>query len=165
MPEETWRDAEPAHRRSRPAASQNRSTRSDVQARPRSVQNDRDFDRPMGLGEIEAKIRRCEDELLEFTTQHMRLGPEAASAKADWLAHLSRVLTRISNSGEKGAADIREATARVEIDPITGREGNDLYRTYKILDETVDTQARAMRAIEARLSAWQTLAANVRQQT
>lgn len=119
----------------------------------------------MSMGEVEERIVRAEDELVLLTETHMKLAERAAHAKADWMAHLSRVLVRIAHSGEKGASDIREAMARTEVDPITKQEGNDLYRTYKVLTETVEAQARAMRAIESRVNAWQTIAANIRKVT
>lgn len=155
MPRETWRDAKQASPRS---VSELDVTSNEVDDLP----DDLPFDSLVTMGEVERRLCRCEEELVKITENHMVLSKQAAEAKADWMAHLSRVLVRIAHSGEKGASDIREATARVEIDPITGREGNDLYRTYKILSETVEAQARAMRAIESRLNAWQTIAANLR---
>jgi len=116
----------------------------------------------MSMGEVEERIIRAEEELVKLTETHMDLSERAAHAKADWMAHLSRVLVRLAHSGEKGASDTREAVARSEMDPITGLEGNDLYRTYKVLTETAGAQARAMRAVESRVNAWQSIAANLR---
>lgn len=170
MPRESWRDAQPARPRSRdesPRLTGQREPRrvSELDTTPSELDELPDglmYDAVMSMGEVERYILRADEELVKLTESHMTLARQAAEAKADWMAHLSRVLVRIAHSGEKGASDTREAMARTEIDPITGREGNDLYRTYKILTETVDAQARAMRAIESRLNGWQTIAANLR---
>lgn len=172
MAEETWRDAKPVRpkvknegpQRSRYPTGRPRRV-SELDETPNEFSSNADelpFAPLMTMGEVEERLRRADDELLALTESHMGISEQSAEAKADWMAHLSRVLVRIAHSGEKGASDTREAMARTEIDPITGREGNDLYRTYKVLSETTEAQARAMRAIEARIGAWQTICANLR---
>lgn len=117
------------------------------------------------MGDVENRLLRAEFELAELTSIHMGLANDAAEAEADWKAHRDRVIVRIANSGDKMAADMREAHARMEIDPKTGMSGEDLYRRYKVTEAAAESSARAMRAIEARLGSFQTLAANLRKVT
>lgn len=131
----------------------------------RQQRDDLPLQGPLSMAEVEERIMRADDELVTLTENHMNLADQAAHAEADWKAHLSRVAVRIAHSGEKSASDTREASARTEIDPVTGRTGDDLYRTYKVTQAAAESSGRAMRSIEARLAAFQTIAANIRKVT
>ena len=122
------------------------------------------FVEPATMAEVEERLLRAESQLEELTTTHMSLADAAANAEADWKSHRDRVIVRIANSGERSAADYREAVARQEIDPETGKSGDELYRTYKVTEAAAESSARAMRSIESRLNSFQTLAANIRKQ-
>ena len=114
------------------------------------------------MAEVESRLLRAEAQLEELTLTHMGLADAAANAEADWKSHRDRVIVRIANTGERTAADYREAMARQEVDPETQKSGDDLYRTYKVTCAAAESAARAMRSIEARLNAFQTLSANLR---
>lgn len=118
--------------------------------------------RLLTMAEVEERIMRADDELADLTIQHMTLADRAANAEADWKAHRDRVILKAKDAEERTAADTREAMARGEVDPVTQRRGSDLYRSYKVAEAAADSSARAMRAIEARLNAFQTIAANLR---
>ncbi len=114
------------------------------------------------MGEVEERIMRADDELAELTGIHMNLAEEAAMAESTWKRHRDTVIVRIVKGEDRSASDYREAAAREEIDPITTRPGHELYEDYKVTKARSDSSARAMRAIESRLNAFQTIAANLR---
>jgi hypothetical protein len=114
------------------------------------------------MAEVEERIVRADDELAELTAIHMDLAEAAAKAEATWKRHRDTVIVRVVKAEDRTAADFREAMAREEIDPITGRPGHELYEDYKITEAKSDSSARAMRSIESRLNAFQTIAANLR---
>ena len=114
------------------------------------------------MGEVEERIVRADDELAELTGIHMDLADDAAKAEATWKRHRDTVIVRTVKGEERTASDYREALAREEVDPITGKPGHELYEAYKTTEAAADSSARAMRAIEARLNAFQTIAANLR---
>lgn len=117
------------------------------------------------MGEVEERILRAESELARLTQDHMNLAEAAAHAEADWKAHRDRIIVRIAAGDERTAADMREATARCEVDPVTGQSGDELYRHYKVTEARAESSARAMRAVEARLNGMQTISANIRRTT
>jgi len=114
------------------------------------------------MAEVEERIMRADDELAELTTSHMDLAHDAAVAEAQWKRHRDTVIVHTVKNEERTAADYREALAREQIDPITGKQGAELYEVYKITEAAAESSARAMRSIEARLNAFQTIAANLR---
>jgi len=114
------------------------------------------------MAEVEERIVRADDELSELTLTHMGLADKSARAEAAWKRHRDTVIIRTSKQADRTAADVREAAARDEIDPITGKPGHQLYEEYKIAEAAADSSARAMRSLESRLSAFQTLASNIR---
>jgi hypothetical protein len=122
---------------------------------------------PILLAEVEERLERVGEELEDMGMHHKPRCEQAASDKADWEAHLHRVILEVADRGDKTAADIREAYARAAMQinddgEITGLTGNDLYRNYKINTASVEAEARAMRALEARGGWLQTLSANIR---
>jgi hypothetical protein len=124
--------------------------------------NDYPLPSVLGMGEVEERILAANDELADLTATHTHLADAAANAEADWKAHRDRVIVRLHHSTERTAADTREAIARAEMDPETGQAGDELYRTYKVTTYAMESSARAMRAIEARLNSLQTISANLR---
>jgi len=115
--------------------------------------------------EVEERIMRADDELTRLTESHMELADMSARAEATWKAHRDRVIIAIVANGEKGAADTREAKAKQVVDVKSGQKGEELYETYLIAEAATASSARAMRALESRLSAFQTLASNLRNLT
>lgn len=114
------------------------------------------------MSEVEERITRADDELAELTGVHMDLSEDAAWAESAWKRHRDTVIVRTVGGGERTASDYREALAREETDPITGELGSTLYERYKVTEARAGSSARAMRAIESRLSAFQTIASNLR---
>jgi len=114
------------------------------------------------MAEVEERIVRADDELAELTSIHMDLADAAAKAESSWKRHRDTVIVHTVKNEERTAADYREALARDSIDPLTTRPGHELYEDYKTTEAAADSSARAMRAIEARLNAFQTIAANIR---
>ena len=117
------------------------------------------------MGQVEERIVRADDELAELTGTHMDLADAAAKAEANWKRHRDTVIVQAVRGPDRTASDFREALAREQIDPMTKKPGHELYEDYKVTEAAAGSSARAMRAIEARLSAFQTIAANVRNQT
>ena len=120
------------------------------------------------LGDIERRIMRCDDELAQLVEDHYRAAEEAAAAEADWKQHRDRVLVALADSGEKEAADIREARAkRTRVDPRNpdSELGEDLYRLYKILEARERSIDRNIRAIQTRATALMSVARGIRGQT
>ncbi len=120
------------------------------------------------LGEIERRIMRCDDELAQLVDDHYKAAEEAAEAEADWKRHRDRVLVALADSGEKEAADIREARAkRTRIDPHDAGSmlGDDLYRLYKILEAREKSIDRNIRAIQTRMTGLMSIARGIRGQT
>lgn len=118
---------------------------------------------PLLITDVEERLEHCGIQLEEMAIHHEQICIQAASDKADWEKHLSVHVVRVADSGEKTAADVREARARlapVEGDP--DQTGNDLYRAYKINTAAAESGARAMKALETRGGWLQTLAANIR---
>ena len=68
----------------------------------------------MGMGEVEERIIRADNELAKLTDTHVGLARESAAAEARWKNHRDRIIVRISRSGDKGAKDTREALAKQE---------------------------------------------------
>lgn len=114
------------------------------------------------MSDVEERIVRADDELADLTAIHMDLAEAAARAEAAWKRHRDIVIVKIVRSQERTGADYREAEAREQLDPITGKPGHELYEEYKITEARAESSARAMRSIEARLSAFQTIASNLR---
>jgi hypothetical protein len=114
------------------------------------------------MAEVEERLVRADDELADLTAVHMDLSDNAAKAEASWKRHRDTVIVHTVKNEERTAADYREALARDSIDPLTGKPGHELYEDYKTTEAAADSSARAMRAIEARLNAFQTIAANLR---
>jgi hypothetical protein len=117
---------------------------------------------PLTMAEVEERIMRADDELAELTATHMDLAREAAIAEVEWKRHRDTVIVYTVKNEDRTAADYREALAREQIDPVTGKQGIELYERYKITEAAAQSSARAMRSIEARLNAFQTIAANLR---
>lgn len=119
----------------------------------------------VSLGEVEERIWECDQGLAELVDQHYDASREAAEAKADWYGHRDKVLVQLAdNPGKIEAADIREARARrARQDPSDPESptGDQLYRTYKILEANQESVQRAMYALQSRLSALQTLARGI----
>lgn len=135
--------------------------------RPRPQRDDLPYQGPILLAEIEERLERVGEELEQLALAHESQCILGASDKADWEAHLARVILEVANRGDKTAADVREAHARAAMaingdGEIVGLTGNDLYRNYKINTAAAESGARSMRALEARGNWLQTLAANVR---
>lgn len=116
----------------------------------------------MGMGEVEELLQRTVVGLMELAESDTQVAKEAAEAKAAWLRHLSRVTHREANSDRKSAQYTSEALAHESIDPETGENGNDLYHTYKVLDNMRESIGRSMRAYDSAVSALQTISANIR---
>lgn len=114
------------------------------------------------MAEVEERIVRADDELAELTAVHMDLAEAAAWAEGHWKRHRDITIVRAVAGPERTAADYREALAREGIDPLTGKPGHELYNDYKVTGARSDSSARAMRAIESRISAFQTIASNLR---
>jgi hypothetical protein len=124
---------------------------------------------PLGIDQIEEQIQRADEELGKLTQTHIQLCDEMANAKADWENHRDRVITLIAASGDKSAKDTREALAKQRRCgnprcPCGSGEvnGEDLFRRNEVTRASSESSARAMKALEARLNALQTQAANVR---
>jgi hypothetical protein len=113
------------------------------------------------LGEVEERIWECDQGLAELVEEHYTASRDAAEAKADWYGHRDKVLVQLAdNPGKIEAQDIREARCRrARQDPRNTESptGDELYRTYKILEAHVESIQRAMYAVQARMSALQTL--------
>jgi hypothetical protein len=153
-------------RSSRPARHTDRRQRRDN----RTVNDDDGLALPPlpTLGEIERRIMRCDDELARLVEDHYRAAEDAASAEADWKRHRDRVLVALADSGEKEAADIREARAkRTRVDPTDTASmlGDDLYRLYKILEAREKSIDRNIRAIQTRMTGLMAVARGIRGQT
>jgi len=114
------------------------------------------------MGEVEVRILQADDQLATLAESHMGFADAAANAEADWKSHRDRVILRVAATGDRTAADTREAMARQEVDPVTKKSGDDLYREYKVTEAAAESSARAMRSLEARLNAFQTISANLR---
>lgn len=117
------------------------------------------------LGEIERRIIRCDDELAQLVEDHYRAAEEAAEAESDWKRHRDRVLVALADSGEKEAADIREARAkrtRVKPDDPDSMIGEDLYRIYKIYEARERSIDRHIRAIQTRMTGLMSVAKGIR---
>lgn len=117
------------------------------------------------LGEIERRLMRIDDELAAAVEEHFGAAEEAGGAKADWEAHLSRILVLLADQGEKEAADIREARARrARQDPQdpASPTGDDLYRIYKILEGREKSIDRQIRALQTRATALMSVAKGIR---
>jgi len=127
---------------------------------------------PTSIAEIEERIMRADDELERLTQTHVQLADQAARAEARWKNHRDRCITTIVRTGDKGARDTREAFAKemecgapgcpCDSDPYAGGK---MYEEYEIRVAAKDSSAKAMRAIESRMNAFQTIAANVRAMT
>lgn len=130
------------------------------------------YQAPATIAEIEERIMRADDELERLTQTHVSLADQAARAEARWKNHRDRIITKIVRSGDKGAKDTREAFAKemecgypecpCESDPYAGAK---MYEEYEIRVAAKDSSAKAMRSIEARLNAFQTISANIRKLT
>jgi len=117
------------------------------------------------LGDVERRIMRCDDDLADLVEDHYRAAEDAASAEADWKQHRDRVLVALADRGEKEAADIREARAkRARIDPTDPNSilGEDLYRTYKVLEARERSIDRHLRAVQTRATALMSVARGIR---
>lgn len=126
----------------------------------------------MGMGEVEERLVRADDELAKLTETHVNLADQAARAEAMWKNHRDRIIVMIAKSGDKGAKDTREAQAKQQVCgnphcPCSDDAwaGEKLYTDYEVHLAAKDSSAKAMRSIEARLNAFQTIAANIRKVT
>lgn len=119
----------------------------------------------ISLGEIEQRLIACDDELARLVDEHFYVSRDRAHAEADWKSHLGRVLVKIADAGDKGAQDIREARARAthvdSTDP-DSPTGEDLYRTYKVLEAAESNTDRAVRALQTRMMGLMAVAKGVR---
>jgi len=124
---------------------------------------------PVTMAEVEERIMRADDELANLTETHVHLADQAARAEARWKNHRDRCITQIVRSGDKGARDTREAFSK---EMVCGSPrcpcqddhdaGGTMYEEYEIRVAAKDSSAKAMRSIESRMNAFQTIAANVR---
>lgn len=119
----------------------------------------------MGMGEVEELLQRTVHGLMDLAENDTDTAKAAADAKANWLRHLSRITHHEANSDRKSAQYTSEALAHETIDPETGQLGNDLYHTYKVLDNMRESIGRSMRAYDSAVSALQTISANIRSVT
>lgn len=116
------------------------------------------------LGEIEQRIMRVDNELEELVEEHYTAAEEAASAEADWKAHRDRILVWLADTGDKEAADIREARAkRAKVEWDSEMTGEDLYRVYKIREAREKSIDRQIRAIQIRATSLMSVARGIRQ--
>lgn len=116
------------------------------------------------LMEVERRILACDTRLAELVEDYAELTDSAAAAKAEWEEHRDRVIVGIANSGERTSEDVRLATAKLAISS-RGTPGEELYRIYLITQAAADSCAKALYAVQSRLSALQTLCRGLRQVT
>lgn len=151
MSRESFQDATPAQRGPRTVA--------DTGGTSRRAYVDGEL---LTMGEVEQRLMAADTELEHLVHEHMRLCEEAAHAEANWKGHRDRVIVQMLAKGERTAADTREAYARSGVDPETGQSGEELYRSYKLTEARAGSSARAMKALESRMSVLQTIASNLR---
>lgn len=116
------------------------------------------------LMEIERRIYVCDTELGDLVTRYADLAADAAEAKANWEAHAARIAVAEADSGEKTAADVRLARAKLAVSA-DGIPGEDLYRTLLIMEAARDSCGKALNAVQSRLSAQQSLYRGMRAAT
>ncbi len=116
------------------------------------------------LMEVERRILACDTRLSELVEDYAELTDAAARAKAEWEEHRDRVIVGIAATGERTSEDVRLATAKLAISS-RGTPGEELYRIYLITQAAADSCAKALYAVQSRLSALQTLARGLRQVT
>jgi len=146
-----------------------------TQRRPQEERQEDDglpYQPPVSMAEVEERIMRADDELARLTETHVNLADQSARSEARWKNHRDRCIVKIVRGGDKGAKDTREAYAKemecgsprcpCSEDPYAGER---LYEEYEIRVSAKDSSARAMRSIESRLNAFQTISANIRAAT
>jgi hypothetical protein len=116
------------------------------------------------LMEVERRILACDTHLGELVVDYADLTENAARAKAEWEEHRDRTILRVANQGERTSEDVRLATAKLATSA-RGVPGEELYRTYLICAAAADSCGKALYAVQARLSAQQTLVKGLRQVT
>lgn len=116
------------------------------------------------LMEVERRILACDSSLADLVVDYADLTDTAARAKAEWEEHRDRVIIGIANSGERTSEDVRMANAKLAVSA-RGIPGEELYRTWLITQAAADSCGKALNAVQARLSALQTLCRGLRQVT
>lgn len=116
------------------------------------------------LMEVERRILACDGELGELVVDFSDLCDKAARAKAEWEEHRDRVIVGIANEGERTSEDVRLARAKLAMSA-RGLPGEELYRIYLITQAAADSCSKALNAVQARLSAQQTLVRGLRSAT
>lgn len=116
------------------------------------------------LMEVERRILACDTRLGELVEDYAEMTETAARAKAEWEEHRDRVIVGIAASGERTSEDVRLATAKLAISG-NGLPGEELYRVYLITAAAAESCGKSLYAVQARLSALQTLARGLRQVT
>lgn len=116
------------------------------------------------LMEVERRIMACDSQLAELVEDYAELTDSSARAKAEWEEHRDRVIVGVAASGERTSEDVRLATAKLAISS-RGNPGEELYRDYLITQAAAESCGKALYAVQARLSALQTLCRGLRQVT
>lgn len=106
---------------------------------------------------------RCDDELERLVEEHYDVAEQRATAEADWKQHRDKTLVWLADSGDKESADIREARAkRTRVSDGSDMRGEDLYRTYKILEARETSVDRQIRAVQTRMTGLMSVAKGIR---
>lgn len=136
---------------------------------PRSRRRSSEIRDLPSLAEVEQRLARVDDELSELVLDLEETAEARANAEADWCNHRDRILVWIADQGDKEAADIREARARLALvnpeDPENKTTGADLYRTFKILEALEKSQSRACTSLQTRATTLMSVAKGIRNVT
>jgi hypothetical protein len=116
------------------------------------------------LIEVERRILLVDEQLAEAVEEYSKISELAAAAKAAWEEHRDLTIVEIVNTGDKGAKDTRSALAKDRISR-EGVPGEDLYRVHLITEAALESKGKHLYALQARLSALQTLCRGLRQVT
>lgn len=116
------------------------------------------------LMEVERRILACDTRLGELVEEYAELVDTAARARCAWEEHRDRMIVFVADQGERTSEDVRLARAKQAIST-SGMSGHELHQVYLITQGTADSCAKGLNAMQARLSALQTLARGLRSVT
>jgi hypothetical protein len=117
-----------------------------------------DTTRPISQVEVEQELVRLSERLERETVNYAQVCERVAVTESEWKSAMWKAMVRIAaedGGPRRSNAETREARAAVEAGP-------DLFRLYRISQESQRATAAALASIRAKMSAMQTLASNQR---
>ena len=116
------------------------------------------------LMEAERRLLAADGLLSELVQDFAGLAAAAAEARAAWEEHRDRILVGIANAGERTSEDVRLARAKCALGA-DGISGEDKFRHYLTMRAAEESCSKRLYAVQAQLSALQTLIRGLRQVT